>query len=237
MKSLLITLFFLASFAAAQEHPAVTAQPNTIYVGADGKFDANPDTAQIDFNVSAQEDTSRAAYDHASKSVEQIRQILRNNGIEPKTAQVGFFAIEPVYDYNKPKRKLIAYRVNTNVSLKLKDFAKVPPIVEQLADTDITQNQTLNYTLEDMDAAKGKAVEDAFRRARESATSLARAAGRSLGQLSYASIDTFENIRGPVPMVGAMNRAMAASAPAPTAEFTPQTVNVTAHVNAVFTLQ
>src|SRR4051794_1874083 len=156
MKTLFLAFLLLASFAPAQEHPAVTAQPNTIYVGADGKFDANPDTAQIDFNVSAQEDNSRAAYDHASKSVEQIRQILRNNGIEPKTAQVGFFAIEPVYDYTKPKRKLIAYRVNTNVSLKLKDFAKVPPIVEQLADTDVTQNQTLNYTLEDMDSAKGK---------------------------------------------------------------------------------
>jgi uncharacterized protein len=236
MKTLFLTLLLLASFAAAQEHPAVTAQPNTIYVGADGKFDANPDTAVVEFNVSAQEDTSRAAYDRASKSVEQIRQILRNNGIEPKTAQIGFFAMEPVYDYKTPKRKLVAYRVNTNVSLKLKDFTKVPAIVEQLADTDITQNQTLNYTIEDIDAAKGKAVEDAYRRARQSAESLAKVAGRSLGELSYASLDTFENIRGPVPMVGAMNRSMGAAAPAPTAEFTPQTVNVTAHVNAVFTL-
>src|SRR3954462_7477190 len=95
----LSVILFASAGVLAQEHPAVTAQPNTIYVGADGKFDANPDTAQIDFNVSAQEDNSRAAYDHASKSVEQIRQILSNNGIEPKTAQVGFFAIEPVYDY------------------------------------------------------------------------------------------------------------------------------------------
>jgi uncharacterized protein YggE len=237
MKTAFLTLLLLTTFAAAQEHPAVTAQPNTIYVGADGKFDANPDTAIVGFNISAQEETSRAAYDRASKSAEQIRQILRSNGIEPKAAEIGFFAIEPVYDYKTAKRKLVAYRVNASVSLKLKDFAKVAPIVAQLADTDITQNQTLNYTLEDIDAAKSKAVEDAYRRARESAGSLAKIAGRALGELSYASIDTFENIRGPVPMrMGAMNMG-AAAAPAPTAEFTPQSVTVTAHVNAVFNLR
>ena len=67
--------------------------------------------------------------------------------------------------------------MNANVSLKLKDFSKVAPIVQQLADTDVTENQSLNYTLEDMDAAKTKAVEDAYRRARESAAALAAAPG------------------------------------------------------------
>ncbi len=95
--------------------------------------------------------------------------------------------------------------MNANVALKLKDFSKIAPIVQQLADSDITENQSLNYTLEDMDAAKTKAVEDAYRRARASATALARSGGRTLGELSYASVDTFENVR-PVPMAGAMMR-------------------------------
>ncbi len=51
----------------AQDRPTVTAQPNTIFVGADGKFEANPDTALIQFDISAQEENSRAAYDRASK--------------------------------------------------------------------------------------------------------------------------------------------------------------------------
>ena len=75
--------------------------------------------------------------------------------------------------------------------------------MQQLADADITDTQSLNYTLEDMDAAKAKAVDDAYRRAHESAASLARSAGRTLGELSYASVDTFDNVR-PMPMVGAM---------------------------------
>ena len=230
-------LFLVSSVATAQDRPTVTAQPNSVFVGADGKFEANPDTAVMQFNISAQEATSREAYDRASKSAEQVRQILRSNGIEPKSAEIGYFSLEPVYDYKTAKRKLVGYRVNANVSLKLKDFSKVAPIVQQLADTDVSENQSLNYTLEDMDAAKAKAVEDAYRRARESATALARSSGRSLGELSYASVDTFENVR-PMAMARTMMKMnVASAAPAPTEEFTPQSVSVTAHINAMFNLK
>ena len=234
---LLVVPIVLACLAPAQDRPALTAQPNTVFVGADGKFEANPDTAVMQFNISAQESTSTAAFDRASRQAGQVRQILRSNGIEPKAAEIGYFSIQPVYDYRQPKQKLIAYQVSANVSLKLKDFSKIGPITQQLADTDITGNQSIQYTLEDMDAAKTKAVEDAYRRARASADAIAHAGGRTLGELSYASVDTFEPAR-PMPMV----RAMAATAEmktmtAPTEEFSPQTITVTAHVNAMFTLK
>ena len=238
MKAVLALLIaMLASTSAlGQDRPTIAAQPNTVFVGADGKFEANPDTALMQFNISAQEATSREAYDHASKSAEQVRQILRSNGIEPKSAEIGYFSLQPVYDYKTAKRKLVGYRVNANVSLKLKDFSKVAPIVQQLADADVTETQSLNYTLEDMDAAKAKAVDDAYRRAHESASALARSAGRGLGELSYASADTFENVR-PMVMAGAMMKMNVAGASAPTEEFTPQSISVTAHVNALFTLK
>lgn len=46
---------------------------------------------------------------------------------------------------------------------------------------DSRENQSLNYAPEDMDAAKTKAAEDAYRRGRESAVALARSSGRTLG--------------------------------------------------------
>jgi uncharacterized protein YggE len=236
---LLIPVLLACTFLLAQDRPTITAQPNTVFVGAEGRFEANPDTALLQFNISAQEDTARGAYEHASKAAEQVRQILRSNGIEPKAAEIGFFSLQPVYDWKTPKRNLVGYRVNANVSLKLKDFSKIAPIVQQFADTDVTENQSVNYTLEDMDAAKTRAVEDAYRRARESATAVARAGGRALGELSYASVDTFENVRivAPTPLRAMANVRMEAAAPAPTEEFTPQNIVVTAHVNAMFTLR
>ena len=211
---------------------------NTVYVSAEGKFESAPDTAIIQFNIAAQENSSQAAYDRASKAAEQVRGILRSNGIEPKEAHVGFFSLAPVYDYRTPQRKLLGYRVSTAVELKLKDFAKVGPIVEQLAGIDVTGNQSISYALEDTDAAKIKAVEDAFHHARTEAEALAQAGGRSLGELSYASVDSVEYPRPFMPPRAMMAmKAASAEAPAPTAEFSPQNATVTARVSALFALK
>jgi uncharacterized protein len=232
-----IFLFLSTNAVVAQDHPTVSAQPNTIYVGADGKFESAPDTAQIQFNFSVQDETSQAAFERASKNVEMVRQVLRANAIDPKAATIGFLSVQPVYEW-KPKQRVIGYRVTTDVTLKLKEFAKVGPITQQLADANISETQTLSYTLQNIDEAKNKAVEDAYRRAHNSAETLARVSGRTLGDLSYASIDTFENPRIIMPHMARTMSAMAnAAPPAPTEEFTPQTVTVTAHVNALFGLK
>ncbi len=233
----LFALLFLSAGAVSQDRPTITAQLNSVFAGADGKYEAPADTALIQFNISAQADTAKAAYEQASKEAEQTRQILRANGIEPKTAEIGYYSIQPVYDWRNPKRKLVGYRVTTSVSIKLKDFSKVGPITQQLADADVSQSQSVNYTLENIDEAKSKAVEDAYRHARAALETVARASGRTLGELSYASVDTFENVR-PMPMAGRpMAMEMKANVAAPTEEFTPQNVLITAHVNAMFNLK
>ena len=237
MKKILAAALLLFSMAAsAQEKPAFTAPANSVYVGADGKFESAPDTAVITFNISAQADSSRDAYERGRQAAEQVRQVLRQNGVDPASAEMGFFSLQPVYDYRTPKRKLVGYRVDTNVTVKLKDFTKVGPIVQQFADMDVTADQNLQYTLENIDAAKVRAVEDAVQRARNSAAAVARAGGRTLGELSYASVDVFEPVAPPI-LMRAMKAEAAGAPPPPTAEFAPQKITVTAHVNALFLLK
>lgn len=235
---LAICSVFIVSTALYAQAPTVAALPNTIYVGADGKFETPPDTALIQFNITSQADTAKEAYDLTSKQAEATRQVLRANGVDPKSAEVGFFSVNPQYNWKDQKHKVIGYQVTTSVSLKLKDFSKIGPITQQLADASVGESQSLSYTLEGVEEAKSKAVADAYRRARNSAQALATASGRTLGELSYASVDVQENIRVFSPMTrrGAM-MAAGAQAPAPTEEFTPQNVTVTAHVNAMFLLK
>jgi len=232
----LMAVVVAAGLVSAQDRPTVAAPANSLYVGADGKYESAPDTALFQFNISVQEESAQAAYRRASQAAEQVRQLLKSNQIDPQSAEIGFFSLQPVYDYRNPKRKLVGYQVNTSVSLKLKDFAKVGPIVGQLSDLDVTQNQTLSYILENLEAAKARAVEDAYHKAREEALTLARASGRGLGELSYASVDV-QHTGMPAPMMLARAMRAEAAAPAPTAEFTPQKITVTAHVNALFLLK
>jgi uncharacterized protein YggE len=233
MKRTAIAIFFCSAiFAVAQQQPIL----NSVTAGADGKYEAAPDTAVIQFNIAAQENTSQAAYDRASKAAEQVRQLMRNNSIDPATAQIGGYSISPVFDYKSPKRKLIGYTVNTSVTLKLKDFSKIGPIVQQLTDLDITDSQSISYTLDNMEAAKAKAVADAYHKARATAEVIASASSRPLGDLLQASVDSFEP--GVVrPMTTYAKLQAGAAAPAPTEQFTPLIITVTARVNAIFALK
>lgn len=230
----LVSMLLLATSAPAQERP-LAPLPNTVWVGADGKFEADPDTALVQFGISAQEEKLQDATQKASQAAEQIRQLLRTNGIDPKDAQISRFATQPVYDYKNLKRKLVGYRVDANVSLKLKDFSKIGPITQGLSSLDVTET-SITYQLEDMDAAKVKAVEDALRRAHNEANAVAQSSGRTLGELSYASVDVYE----PQPIRPMMAKAapmgIEAAAP-PTAEFSAEKITVTSHVNALYNLK
>jgi hypothetical protein len=162
---------------------------------------------------------------------------MHNNGIDPASAQIGGYSIAPVFDYKSPKRKLIGYTVNTSVTLKLKDFSKIGPIVQQLTDLDISDSQSISYTLDNMEAAKAKAVDDAYHKARATAEVIASASNRSLGDLLQASVDSFEPGVRPLPLNGRIFAQASTVESAPTEQFTPQTITVTARVNAIFALK
>lgn len=234
--SLLIIGLGCAGVAQVSSMPA-TVQLNTIYAGADGKFEAAPDTAVLSMDVAAQQDTSRAAYSRAAAAIDRVRQVLKSNGIDPKTAQFSSYQLQPIYDWKDPKHRVLAYRATSNVTLKLRDFAKLGDLIEQLANIEDTQNQSIAYTVEDIEQAKAKASEDALKKARLQASAVATAGGRTLGDLLYASVDVNQPNIIPVFAPQMAKMATAGAVPAPTAEFTPQAVTVNAHVNALFALR
>jgi len=242
MKTLALSFLLILAMAAlssAQVSSTSSAiQINTIYAGADGKFEAAPDTAVIRMDIASQQDTSRAAYDRAAVAVNHVRQVLTSNGIDLKAAQFGAYQMQPMYDWKNPKHKVIGYRVTSDVTLKLRDFKKIGAITEQLADIEDTQNQSVNYTLEDIEQAKAKASEDALKKARNQAAAVATAGGRTLGDLLYASVDVNQQNIVPVFAQASMARSAApAATPPPMTDFTPQTVTIDAHVNALFALK
>ena len=232
----LLAVMALGGISSAQGTPTAI-QVNTIYAGADGKFEAAPDTAVLRMDIASQQDTSRAAYDHAALAVDHVRQVLKSNGIDVKSAQFSSYQMQPMYDWKNPKHKVIGYRVTSDVSLKLKDFTKVGALTEQLADIEDTQNQSVNYTLEDIEQAKAKASEDALKKARNQASAVATAGGRMLGELLYASVDVNQPNIVPIFAQSLARSAAPAATPPPMADFTPQNVTINAHVNALFALK
>jgi hypothetical protein len=230
----IIPLILFAISALAQQLPV---QPNTLWVGGDGKFESAPDTALVQFSISVQQPELKAAYAKAQESAENIRQTLRNNQIDPKDAEIGSFSMAPVYTWN-PKRKLVGFQVNSHVTIKVHDFTKLGPVIDSFSQVDTTDSLSISYTLESIESAKAKAVEDAYRKAHLTAETLSRSGGRTLGAMTYASVDANEFIPQPRPMMMKAQRIGAENAvPSPIQDFTPSTVTLTAHVNVLFELK
>ncbi len=190
----------------------------------------------MQFSISAQQTELKAAYAKAQESAQRIRQILRDNGIDPKDAEIGSFAMNPAYKW-EPKRKLVGFQVSSHVTVKVHDFSKLGPIIDSFSQVDTTDSLSLSYTLENIDAAKAKAVEDAYRAARRNAEVLAHVGGRTLGAMTYASVDANDFVPQPRPMMRTEARANAGAAASPVEEFAPAKVTMTAHVNVLFQLK
>jgi uncharacterized protein YggE len=223
----------LAAAALAQQAPIT---PDTLWTGGNGKFESAPDTALVQFSISVQQTEAKAAYAQAQESAQKVRQILRDNGIDPKDAEIGSFSITPVYKW-EPKRKLVAFQVNSHVTIKVHDFGKLGSIIESFSQVDTTDSLGLGYTLENVEAAKAKAVEDAYRTARHNAEILARAGGRTLGVMSYATVDANDFVPQPRPVMRMEAKANALASVSPIEDFAPAKVEITAHVNLLFQLK
>lgn len=232
--SWIATLLFLSAAALAQQTPIT---PDTLWAGADGKFESAPDTALVQLSISVQQTELKAAYSQAQESAQKIRQTLHDNGIDPKDAEIGSFSMTPVYKW-KPERKLVAFQVNSHVTVKVHDFSKLGLIIDSFSQVDTTDSLNISYTLENIESAKAKAVEDAYHKARLNAEALVRAGGRTLGAMTYASVDASEFIPQPRPMMMRMEaKANGLAGASPVEDFSPAKVTVTAHVNVLFQLK
>lgn len=227
-----LVLFFFGASAYVFSKPIT---PNTVQVSAEGKYEAEPDTALMQFAISAEGKTPEIAYQRATTAAEKIQALLTNNGIDPKSAELTTFQLQPVYNYSNPTRYLTGYRVNSNVSIRITDFGKINALLDGLKNLDISGEQSFNYTLQNIDAAKKLALQSAYKQALFLAKTIAKAGQKEVGEMLYASVDNLHH--QPVFHEMVARTAMPEKSSAPTALFGTQKIIITANVSVLFALK
>lgn len=182
-----LSLFAFAIPALAQSQDVKVAV-DTIAVQADGTYEADPDLATLTFVVSTQDKDLKHAYDTASSSMQRIVDLAGRNGLMKEEITSGVLTVVPSYSGDR-NRKTRAYAVDGKVVLRLKDFTKIGPVIDEAMQDGITDFRSLTYSLSDEEAAKQKAVAEAVRRASGRAASALNQKGQKLGALRYANLD------------------------------------------------
>ena len=230
--SLLLFCWFLVPAQKAWSQSLPVAHPaDTVEISVQGRYQADPDTAVIAIDVRGQDRDLKKAYAAAQQQSEQVRKLLRDQGVSPEQAQLGSYQVQPNIDWKT--RKLIDYTFASHIEVDLKDFSKIGPLVDAAGQAGLPAIDQVSFELKDMQKAREQAIADGYHKAFAEAQELARLAGRSIQKLQYAGVDVME----PTPVYPRpimMARAAGSFAPPPTEQFTPQKITVMAQVRVSF---
>lgn len=161
---LALAIACVSSASSQTRAPEVKFLGDSLLVEADGSFESDPDLATLTFEVSTQEKELKSAYAKASQSMRTIVDVAQRNGLGPEAIHTGVLTVTPFYEGGQ-KRRARAYRVQGLVVLKVQDFSKVGPIMDDSIQDGIADFRSLTYSLANEEAAKKKAVADAMQRA------------------------------------------------------------------------
>jgi uncharacterized protein len=187
MFALALLMFFSAISSMAQT-PEVKFIADTLVVQADGRFEADPDLATLSFSVFAQDKNLKQTYDQASQSMQKIAQIAEKNGLKKEDITFGVLTVRPYYEGDRKKRAK-SYTVQGQITLRVRDFSKLGPLLEDSVEDGITDFRSLTYSLADEEAARQHAAAAAMRSAMGRATAVLEQKGQKVGTLRFANLD------------------------------------------------
>ena len=160
-----------------------------IWVTGRGEVTTTPDLAVLNAGVEAKARTVAEARIQAAQAMDQIVQVLNERGIQDRDIQTRVFQISPEYIYNDAisKQELVGYRVNNQISVKIRDISGVGVIVDEVAAAggDLVRIQGISFTVEDTEALENQARERAVRALLAKAGQYAQLTGVQLGKLVY----------------------------------------------------
>jgi len=156
--------------ARAEEAPRPTLSLTGI-----GEISVAPDMAVISSGVVTEAKTAREALDANNEAIGAVIAALKEAGIEARDIQTSGFRVQPRYQRD-PKNKenpegprIVGYTVNNNVSVTVRDLAKLGPVLDQAVTVGANRIGGINFVVSDadkrLDEARATAMKDAIRKA------------------------------------------------------------------------
>jgi uncharacterized protein YggE len=165
----------LPDLAGAQDP---TPAEDSITVGGVGIVKAVPDEAQMSFGVETRGDTARAAVAANADAARSVINALRRAGARELATQ--YVSVYPVSGENGT---ITGYSASNSVSA-VADVEDAPAVIDAAVEAGANQISGPSMSASNAEALYRQALARAIDEARERAQVLARAAGRSVGEIT-----------------------------------------------------
>jgi uncharacterized protein YggE len=172
---LLVAVLGFAACAVAAEEPL----HRTLTVTGTAEVKVSPDICYMSFAVSTRSRSAVQAYKDNNEQMGKINVAIKALGIEAKDLQTVNFSITPEYHYekNSSKRVFDGYLVANNLSVSVRDLAKVSAILDAAMSAGAVEVGGVTFTIENPKKYTADARIDAIKAAKAKAEVIASEAG------------------------------------------------------------
>jgi uncharacterized protein YggE len=190
-----------AALAASAQAPAAADPPvpasRVLTMQGEGTVGAAPDMAEVSAGVTTMAQTAAAALAANTARMKKMFAAIAKLGVPEKNVQTVAFSIFPQYgdSADNAPRRLIGYRVNNEVLLRLDDPERLGAALDALVAAGANQVDRVGYSIKDAAPLLSRARAAAVADARAKAQTYAMAAGVSLGPIL-----SIRETGGPSPM-------------------------------------
>jgi len=190
---LAVLLSFLAivliAYFAIDVKNKLEATENTITVSDTGTVYTKPDLTVASFSVITEGKTVAKAMEDNTKKMNDVISFIKEQGVEEKDLKTTTFNISPLYEWEdndtySGKRTLVGYEITQTLEVKIRDLTKIGVIIEGGTSVGANEVSDLQFTVDDQDALKKQAREEAINKAKAKAEELAKELGVKLIRIS-----------------------------------------------------
>ena len=164
--------------------------PPLITVSGSGQSFSEPDEGTVRLGVEAQQRTAREAQASANAKASTILAAIKKLGINEDQIRSTRITLEPIYAPQPPERvqepRLVAYRANNTVSVRVLNLQQVGPVIDAGLDAGANRLEGVHFGLRNDLPARQQALDQAVKEARQKADTMAHALGVRLGRLESA---------------------------------------------------
>lgn len=202
----------------------------TITASGTGETLEAPDMAQMYFGATVTTDDAATALSQANDIAKEITSAVKSAGVAAEDIQTANVSVYPQQNYEGDKVTITGYQATIQVSVKVRDIESVGDVIGAASGAGANEISGPSFVLDDDAEASAKAIELAIEDARARAEVMAKAAGKSLGEI----ISVSETGASAPVYYGASRDTMAA---AESVAIEPGQLNITTSVTVVFELK
>lgn len=174
-----LLIFSLSSFAKESNEG--------LWVNGFGQVSVTPDLATLNFTVSTLNKSANQSQKENADISQNVVNKVKKLGVAGKDLQSSNFSVNAEYDYKDRTRVLKGHRVQHSYNVIIRKISMLGDILDEVtkAGQDSVSIGQISFGLSNDDELKLKSLEASVANAKSKAQTIAKAAGKKLGDISF----------------------------------------------------